>query len=174
MTTIRVTGLVETREGLVKIRRELRKTKSLFNMFGRGIRDDARNRITTQDNGTYPKLGKWARARTGRRKALITERKNISFKLVGNNLVIGHTATGWNIQDHEKGFTTPGFVGKPVTIPLRNPNALEGVTGNSISIRRAKASNVPARRVFATEREAVKIMQPIADAWLKKIIARTR
>jgi len=152
--------------------RNVQKTTPLFNRIGRGLRDDARRRITTQDGGNYAPLSKWTRARTGRRKALVTEKKNIGFKMIGGRLLIGHTATGWNISMHEKGFITPGFKGRTVTIPLRNPSALKNVKGNTITIRGAKASIVPARRVFPNENEAVTIIKPIINDWLNKIVKR--
>jgi len=173
MTTIRVTGVAATKAAVKKIRRAMSRTNPLFTRIGRRLRDDARRRITTQDNGNYPGLSKWTRARTGRRKALITERKNITFKVIRGNLIVGHQADGdWTIEQHEKGFVTPGFT-KPVTITLKNPSALKDVTGNSITIRGAKASVVPARRVFATEAEAGVIIQDEADKWLRDIIRRS-
>lgn len=174
MTSIRVTGIVETQRGIKQIMRNVNKTKTLFSRLGRGLRNDARRRITTQDGGQYAPLSKWTRARTGRRKALTTEKKNISFMMIGSRLLIGHTATGWSLNMHEKGFITPGFSGKSVTIPLRNPSALKNVKGNSITIRGAKASVVPARRVFPNEGEAVTIIKPIIEDWLNKIIKRAR
>jgi hypothetical protein len=172
MTDIVITGLTETQKGISQIRRNVQKTTPLFNRFGRALRDDARRRITTQDGGKYDKLSKWTRARTGRRKALITERKNISHMIVGSRLLIGHTATGWNIAMHEKGFTTPGFSGRTVVIPLKNPAALRDVKKNFIAIRGAKESVVPARKVFANKDEALTIMKPIITDWLNKIIKR--
>lgn len=172
MTNIRVTGVVETKRGIQQIIRDVNKTNPLYKRIGRGLRDDARRRITTQDGGKYAPLSKWTRARTGRRKALVTEKKNISFKMIGGKLIIGHTATGWNISMHEQGFTTSGFSGKKVTITLKNPNALRDVKGNSITIRGAKASEVPARRVFPTEKESITIIKPIIEDWLRKIVRR--
>jgi len=174
MTTIVITGVPETKAGMRKLKRALSKTNPLFNRIGRSLRDDARKRITTQDNGAYDKLSKWTRARTGRRKALITERKNISFQMIGSRLIIGHTATGWDITMHERGFVTPGFTGKTVTIPLKNPTALRNIQGNSITIRGAKPSVVPARRVFSTESEALAIIENEAEAWVRKIVQRVR
>lgn len=173
MTNITITGVTATKKGIRNIIRDLKKTGVVYNRLGRALRDDARNRITTQDNGNYDKLSKWTRARTGRRKALITERKNINFRISGGTLVIGHSAKGdWNIEMHEKGFRTPGFSGRSVTIPLKNPRALKNVSGNSITIRGAKESVVPARRVFSTEAEATRIGEPIVVRWIKDIIKR--
>ncbi len=174
MTTIRITGVVETQKGIRQIMRAVNKTTPLFNRIGRGLRDDARRRITTQDGGKYPPLSKWTRARTGRRKAFVTEKKNISFKMIGSSLLIGHTATGWSLSMHEKGFVTPGFSGKAVVIPLKNPAALRNVKTRFMTIRGAKASVVPARRVFPNQIEAVAIIKPIFEDWLDKILKRAR
>lgn len=155
--------------------RDLGRHGVLMGRLGRAFRDDARLRITNQDGGNYAPLSKWTRARTGRRKALVTEKKNISFIVSGAKsiVVIGHTAKGdWSLNMHEKGFVTPGFSGFSTIIPLKNPSALSGVRGNRITIRGAKPSIVPARRVYATKVEATTIIRPIIEDWLRKIIRR--
>lgn len=173
MATIHITGVAETQAAVTKIRKAMNRSSVLFNRIGRRLRDDARARITSQDGGKYEKLSKWTRARTGRRKALITERKNITFRSTKRGLIVGHNAGGdWNIGQHESGFVTPGFAGHAVTIPLKNPRALK-VNGNSITIRGAKASVVPARRVFANEPEANAIVRQEAEKWLRDIIKRS-
>lgn len=173
MTTITITGVTETQKGIDKIMRDVKKTKVLLNRLGRAFRQDARTRITTQNVGSYPKLSKWTRARTGRRKAFVNEKKNITFRASNNIVQIGHNASGWSLADHEKGFTTPGFSGMAITIPLKNPKALRDVTGHSITIRGAKESVVPARRVFATKGEGLIIIKPIAETWIKNIVKRS-
>ena len=172
MVSIVITGVTETQRGIKKIFRDTKKTGVLFNRLGRAFRDDARRRITTQDGGTYDKLSPWTRARTGRRKAFVTEKKNITFRIVGDRLDVGHFATGWSFAMHEQGFITPGFKGKAVTIPLKNPAALRDIRGNSITIRSSKASVVPARQVFANPAQAQAILSRITRNWINKIITR--
>jgi hypothetical protein len=167
---LNVTGLADTKKGLAQIKRALRRTNPLMNSIGRALRDDARRRITTQDGGTYDPLSKWTRAQTGRRKALITERKNISFKLVGGTLQIGHQSPGnWSIEQHEKGFVEQNA---SETITLRNPKALKDIRGTQFFLKNPKPSVVPARKVFANRAEAESIAKKKADQWVKKIVAR--
>ncbi len=172
MTTITVTGVELTKKGMAKLNRDLSRTSVLSNRMGRALRDDARRRITTQGDGTWEPLSKWTMARTGRKKALIKERVKITFKLIGGQLVISHDSDGaWTLRQHEQGFTTAPDV--PATIKLKRPRLL-GVTGNTIHIRQAKESVTPARRVFATEPEANRIVRPIVKKWGADIIKRSR
>jgi len=167
---LNVTGLSNAKKSLAKIQRAIKRTDPLMNAIGRALRDDARRRITTQDGGTYAPLSKWTRAQTGRRKALITERKNISFKLVGGVLQIGHQSPGnWSIQQHEKGFVEQNA---SETITLRNPKALKDVRGTQFFVKNPKASVVPARKVFANNAEAESIARKKANEWVKKIVTR--
>lgn len=172
MTTLNITGVVSTQKGIRKVLRDVEKTRPLLNKMGRKLRDDARRRIITQDGGKYAPLSKWTRARTGRRKALTTEKKNISFQIVGSTLIIGHTATGWNLSMHELGFTSTRSVGRVVTIPLRNRKALRDVRDNVLTVTVKNASVIPPRRVFANEVEATTIIRPIIHDWIRKIVAK--
>ncbi len=174
MTTITITGVGLTKNGISKLKRDLGRTSVLSSRMGRALRDDARRRITTQGDGTWEPLGKWAKARTGRRKVLITERKNITFRLIGGQLVIGHQSSGtWSLDDHARGFTTRPKV--PALIPLKRPKLL-GLPSDQKThlLRRAKPSVVPARRVFPTEPEASQILKPIVGRWVAEIIKRSR
>jgi hypothetical protein len=167
---INVTGISKTNKGLAKIKRAIRRTDTLMNGIGRALRDDARRRITSQDGGTYAPLSKWTRAQTGRRKALITERNNIKFRLQGGILQIGHEADGnWNIGMHESGFVEDN---KSETITLKNPKALKDVRGTQFFLKSPKPSVVPARKVFANKFETESIAKRKADEWIKKIVAR--
>ncbi len=167
---VKTTGLDKTKKGLLKIQRALKRTNPLMNGIGRALRDDARRRITTQDGGTYAPLSKWTRAQTGRRKALITERKNITFKLVGGSLQIGHVSPGaWTIGMHERGFVEQN---KSETITLRNPKALKDVRGTQFFLKSPKPSVTPARKVFANRAETESIARRKADEWIKRIVER--
>lgn len=172
MTTLTITGVELTKKGISKLKRDLGRTSVLSNRMGRALRDDARRRITTQGDGSWAPMSKWTAARTGRKKLLISERPKITFKLIGGRLVVGHdSGAGWSLQDHERGFTTPPEV--PATIALKRPKIL-GISTSEIHIRRAKESVTPARRVFATEAETVKIAKPIVIKWVNDILRRAK
>lgn len=146
-----------------------RQVKVLFGALGRKLRDDVRRRITTQGDGSWAPLSKWTRARTGRRKALITERRRVVFIVKPKRLDIVYLerSSEWDLTSHHRGFTTPGFRGKKAVIPLRNPSAL-GVKGNSITIFSAKPSKVPARPVWTPRNKILRILKPITSAWVRK------
>lgn len=166
--------------GLDKIRRAARgwkddfqpnkrQVKVLFGALGRKVRDDVRKRITTQGDGSWAPLSKWTRARTGRRKALITERSRVTFIVKPNRVEIVYIerSNNWNLTKHHRGFKNSGFSGKKVTIPLRNPGALK-VSGNSLTILSAKPSVVPARTVWTPAGKLRRIALPVVNAWARK------
>ncbi len=172
MTELHITGVVSTKKGIDKVIRDVKRIKPLFNQMGRKLRDDARRRIITQDGGKYAPLSKWTRARTGRRKALTTEKKNISFQVVGSTLLIGHSATGWSLKMHETGFISTTSVGRVVTITLKNRKALKDVRSSPLTVTVKKASIIPPRRVFANKLEATTIINPIIHDWIRKIVQK--
>ena len=173
MTNITVTGVAQTKAGLNKIKRALKRTNVLLNGIGRSLRDDAKRRITTQDGGSYAPLSKWTRAQTGRRKALLPLRSGITFKLAGGILQVGHDSgsTLWNIGMHEKGFIQSN---KSEMITLRNPRALKDVRGTQFFLRSPKPSVTPARKVFANKAEAESIAKIKAEAWVKNIVGKAK
>jgi len=175
MASITITGIKEAKLGLSKIRRSLRNNNAFLRSVGRELRDDARRRITTQDGGSYPKLSKWTRAKTGRRKALITERNNIQFRLVAGVLQIGHEGSGgWELTSHEKGFTLPGLA---EMFTVKRPNFLapgRNLKGDQVTVFGKRPSKVPARRVFPTQAEANVILVREAEKWIGNILKRNR
>lgn len=146
-----------------------RQVRVLFNRLGRPLRDDVKARITSQGEGTWPALSKWTRARTGRRKALLTERSRITFLTKPRRLEIVYLerSRDWNLTKHHRGFTTKGFSNKKVTIPLKNPRPL-GTTKKALTIRQAGPSIVPARPVWTPPGKVLRIMQPIVSRWTRE------
>lgn len=186
MTNITITGVVETKKGFNQINRDIKRTSVLFNQLGRSLRDDAKKRITTQDGGQYAPLSKWTKARTGRRKALITERPGITFIAKKDFVLIGHvpskgSTTGqesksWNLGMHERGFTTPGS-NRPTPVILKRPNYIKEPRpkpGGLFIFRNTKPSVTPARQVFANPYQARAIVGRIARKWLAKILKRAK
>jgi hypothetical protein len=176
--SIKFVGLDRLKRGVRGIDDDFTPTKRqvrvLFGALGRAVRNDVRKNITTQGNGSWDKLSKWTRARTGRRKALVTERSRIKFRIRNTRRVeIGYEEreSGWNLTDHHRGFTSSGFKGKKVVIPLRNPKPL-GVTDDKITILSAKPSVVPSRKVWGSLNRTVKIVRVVANRWMKQIVAK--
>lgn len=150
-----------------------REMRILFGALGRTMRNDVKKNITTQGQGSWPKLSKWTRAKTGRRKALITERKRITFVIKPRRVEIGYQerSADWNLTKHHRGFTTTGFKGKKVTIPLKNPRPL-GIKSETITILSAKPSVVPARNVWGTLRRTVKVGKVVTNKWMLRIVQK--
>jgi hypothetical protein len=182
MVTIKITGLDKVKLALLDIEMSLSsrgRLPTLMNRIGRALRDDAKRTITTQDGGKWAPLGKWQRAKTGRRKALIEERERIHQKTMaagsGAITVVFYAQRGlWALTKHAPGFTIAPH-GKYVTVklvdgtPLRLPKDQK-----SYKFRWVRRSVVPARRVFADRITAEKIIRPIVDQWLAELKARIK
>ncbi len=145
------------------------QVKVLFFSLGRAVRDDVKKRITSQGHGKWKPLSKWTKARTGRAKALITERSRVKFIVKPRRVEIGYAprSSDWNLTKHHHGFRTSGFKGKKVTIPLRNPAALK-TKGNSITILSAKPSVIPARTIWTPTGTLLRIAHPIISRWTRR------
>lgn len=168
--------------GLRRVLRKLKEYKQdytsgsaehskLMTRLGRRGRDYARARITSQGDGTWAPLSKWTRAKTGRRKALITERPRIKFRHVKAGVVIYHDSPSneWDLAKHGRGFTRPAVRGK-VVIPLKAPRIL-GVNKPYIVLPRGSpATYTPPRVVF--ERDDIimrKVVRPELRKWVNEL-----
>lgn len=174
---VKFVGLQKAKLGIKGIGDDITVTrgqaKRLFRAIGRESRDYVRRRITTQGNGSWPKLSKWTRARTGRRKALLTERQRVVFRVKPLKVEVAYEerTAEWNLTTHHKGFTTPGTKNKRVTIPLRNPAAI-GWNRPAISFRNSKDSVTPPRNVWGFERDHQEIARKQTRIWIKGIIEK--
>jgi hypothetical protein len=180
--TVHVTGMRRANAIIKGVMRDAEKVRPLLTRIGRSLRDDSKKRISSQDGGTYAPLSKWTRARTGRRKAFITQRKGIGFRVKGPLLSIGHTVIHtdtsdnkqWNFNQHARGFTTPAGT-HPVSIKIRNPKALKKPRpepGGMMILHKYKKQETPARQVFPNPFQAQRIIRRDAEIWLRNIAKR--
>lgn len=145
-----------------------RQVKTLFTQLGRKGRDRVKKNITEQKN--FAPLAPFTRARTGRRKALITERSRIKFSVKTRHVEIGYDTRSlkWDLTKHHKGFTSKG-TNKTMLIPLRNPKII-GMDQNLIILFGRKASVIPARPVWGNINQILGYVGPTARLWVRKII----
>ena len=131
-----------------------RGRRKLFSRIARDLRDLTRRRITSQGGGTWKPLSKWTKARTGRRKALITLRKRIKAKWDNDSARVFFEVSSpeWDITDHHKGYTSRRVRGKRMTVPLKNPAAI-GHNKSTITFSNRKASITPARKIWLSQKQ---------------------
>lgn len=154
------------------------RVRVLLNRIGRGLRDRSRKRITTQGDGSWEPLGAWVQAKTGRRKALITERPRIKYRVSHGSVDIYHDSpsTRWSLNDHARGYTNPADK-SPKFIPLKYPGKL--APGGNLSKRGIflpkgnKATKVPKRNVWGSEPEARReVINPEVQKWLREVFRK--
>lgn len=174
---VQFVGLDRVKLGVRGLERDISvsspELRRLFRALGRESRDYVRKRISSQGAGTWPKLSKWTRARTGRRKALTTERPRVTFRVKPRRaeVVYAERSNEWNLTKHHKGFTTPGTKGKRVTVPLRNPAILKW-DRPAISFRNSQDSVVPARNVWGFERDHQRIAAKQSVIWMNRVLKK--
>jgi hypothetical protein len=174
---LKITGIDRIKRALLDLELSLSargRLPVLMNRIGRALRDDAKRRILTQDNGQWAQLGKWQRAKTGRRKVFVKESQRIHFKTLssaaGAITIIYYNQRGnWKLTDHAPGFTLAPH-GKFVTVALADARPLRLPVGTpSVTFRWKRPSVIPARRVFADRAQVEKIARPIIDAWMMEL-----
>jgi phage gpG-like protein len=150
--------------------------RRLMKMIGRKFRDHARRNITTQGGGKWKPLSKWTRARTGRRKALVTLRPRIKFRATADQAVLFFERRDphWTLSDHHRGFRSPPVRGKLMKVPLRNPGLL-GLRGKDhIEFTSRKESVIPARPIWPVGRQAKRIIKMELKRYRSKVERRVR
>lgn len=146
------------------------------------LRDDAKKRMGSSDSGSWAPPSKWIKAKKGARKALAGMQRYIKSRAIrsvgrGANSAAGivyfaNPDNDWNINDHHTGFTRPA-TGRFVTISLKQPSHLGLRPGTSkFRFRSVKPSVVPARKIWATEAEAISKIELPASMWLSKAISK--
>jgi hypothetical protein len=175
---VRPIGITELQRTLKLIGKDFNPRTSkripvLYTRVGRALRDDARNRITTQGEGKWKPLSKWTRAKTGRRKALITERRNIIYQRKGAAVEVLHRSPSsqWSLNTHAAGFTRPA-VRKRVRIPLKQPKLLGVTTPYIILPRGSRASKTPARNVWGTVGQQRNVWLPEVRRWMQETMSK--
>lgn len=180
MPTIRLRNWFQARRAVTQLRTDISptpkgRTGELWRIIGRELRNEARRNISSQDGGSYEPLSKWTRARTGRRKALVSERKHIHFRFRPARLEVYYNMhRGFTLTQHHKGYTIKPK-NRKVSIPLRNPGLL-----NNKSWRKAKAATfvdrkpkkVPARKIWPDENKVVSVTTKAAFTWGSRVTRR--
>jgi len=178
VTVVRVTlvGLDKVKTGIRGLDKDLTiskpEMKRLFRALGKGGANIAKKQITSQGGGNWPKLSKWTRAQTNRRKALTTERAKITYRMKPRKVEVVYPARSndWNLTKHHQGFTGKA-TGKKVTVKLRNPAAIRW-DRPAISFVNRKDSVVPARNVWGTLQMHQKLAQRETFTWMTKVLAK--
>lgn len=150
-----------------------RGARSLMSRVARHFRDRVRSRITSQGNGSWAPLSNWTRARTGRRKALITLRNRIKAKWDSESAQVyfDSPSSEWDISDHHQGFTSPAVKGKRMAWRLTNPAAIRW-RGSKVSITSRKASRIPARDVWSSDAKVKREVNTILDDFATQVEAK--
>lgn len=175
--TVVVIGLNELKRKTKRWKDDFRpssaRVRVLLRRVGRGVRDFSRNKITTQGDGQWQPLSKWSKAKTGRRKALITLRKFIQFRLQKEAVEIYDSDPRQLITKHSAGFKNPPQVGPLAIGPLKKPGFLNH-SGPYLWVNKTKQADVPRRSVWGTQRERERVYNPMVRLWIEETIDRRR
>jgi hypothetical protein len=144
----------------------MRDRKVLMDRIGGALQKYTQNRIKTQGEGTWPGLAPSTRERTGRSKALVTLIPFIKVRSGAEAVTVyfSKRPKGWSLEQHERGYTSAAVKG-----PIMKMKK-DGSKAAFFSSR--KESKVPARRVFPTDNEALRVAIPLVNDWTREIIRR--
>lgn len=150
----------------------------LFRIIGPKLRQDVKNRIISQNNGSWDPVSKWIRAKKNSRKPLVGVWRYVKNKSItgvgGGKLYLLFESPGdWTLTQHHDGFVNKP-TGNRVTIPIVNPRPLGLKAGTkSFSFIDRRGSVVPARKAWPSEDEALKIIIPEITPWFRDVVNRT-
>lgn len=144
-------------------RRVLRK-------IGLSLRNEVRNRFTTQGNGTWAPLSAWTRARTGRRKALIGLRDRVKVRVENDKAEVyfDNPSEEWSIEMHNRGFKSSAVDDKRMVVPLANGASI-GAKGSRIVFTQRRMSVIPARRIWLTAAETRAVLNRELDQFAQEL-----
>lgn len=173
--TVIITGLDELRRATRRWKDDFRPSSSrvrvLLRRVGRDVRDFARNKITTQGEGSWQPLSKWTRAKTGRRKALITLRDKIQYDVGADSVRVYDSDPRQLLAKHSSGYKNPPKQGPLAIGPLVKPGLLKH-SGPYLWVRATREADVPRRNVWGTKRERTRVINPIVQDWVRDTIRR--
>lgn len=136
----------------------------------RTLRDYVRQTITMQGRKRpYAPLSKWTKARTNRRKALITLRPRIKASWDDSKGVVYFDApsSDWHIDMHHRGYRIPAISGKLMVVPAAKFFGNRPAGGTFAAFKSRKASKVPAREIWPNKAEVKKVIEPIYKDWVQ-------
>lgn len=190
---VEITNLKEAKAILAAIDRGITDgMQSVFRSLGDVYVADVKRRIISQNDGTWAPASKWLKAKTGGTRVLDGAEKYVKARISQKQLAIVSTARGWSLSDHDQGFTNklvgPGdSLDKDgrVELTIRDPRPLNLYTelrkkrdGTSVprsttfAFKPTRAGVTPARQIWPTAEQAIKLGHPIASRWLTEIVKK--
>lgn len=161
---------VQIEKALAQLSKDIRRRRTLMSRIGKNVRDDVRNRIRTQNQGTWAKPGKWIKAKKDARKALSGTAKFVRSKSTKDRAEIFGAMPGtWTLTQHDRGFTrTPS--GRRVTLNLKRPGALNLPSSRKmISFIDRKVTSTPARKIWSEDFKVKLIVEKEGRKWLREV-----
>lgn len=145
--------------------------RKLLNNLAKASSRATKGNIRTQGHGTWAKLSKWTRARTGRRKALSGQEKNVRPKLsrtkAMRSAVIFRSPGNWTLTQHHDGFTEQP-TNKVIKVLLKKPGII-GLKGKKeIFFKDDKVTKVPARKIWPEGAQLDRIIASTLIEWVSQ------
>lgn len=152
---------------LKKMRNALNSTRPVYVEIGGAIRDYIRQTISFQGRGRqWAPLSQWTKARTGRRKALITLGKYFGYDATDKRVHVRFYEppdANYGILMFHEGFVSRAVSGSRMVVPSYRGGVLA-------TFNNRKPSKIPARKIWPTQKETTEIVRPIMEKWLNKAI----
>lgn len=182
---------VETKTFLRKVAASLgEQLPSLFRSLGDVYVADVKHRIISQDDGKWAPASKWLKAKSGQTRVLDGMEKYVQARISQKQLAIVSTAIGWSLSMHDQGFenkligpkeSTDGHGrvelhikdGRPLNLYVEMKKKRDGsnsIRSQTFAFVPKRPGHTPARKIWPTAEEAVRLGNPIASRWLNQIV----
>jgi hypothetical protein len=192
--SIQLVGLDRAQEGMAALARNISgRMPELFRVLGYSLVENVQHRIITRDSGRWAPASKWTRAKTGYNfPTLLGAERYVRQRVTSKALTVyGATGKSWTLTQHHEGFTNalkradeetdehgrviiPIKDGAPLNLYQEFRKKRDGTTtprAQVFAFVPKKVGITPARKIWPNEAEVKAIAQPIADAWLKKVVS---
>jgi phage gpG-like protein len=140
----------------------------LMDNIGRVLRDYVRQTIASSGRKRpYAPLSWWTTQRTGRRKPLSTIPRRISYSADKTTATVFYRGdqTNWSINAHHTGYKIPARKNVLMAVPLAR--------GGAIFFHNARATRVPAREIWPTQKEVATVVSHMVNNWIKEGVRKT-
>lgn len=139
---------------------------------------DIQDRIKTADGGRWAPPSKWTRAKKAVTKSLAGAEVYVKWRVRTNKLVV-YADAPYSLSLHHRGFQN-AILGRKEKI-VKGRLAINVINPAPLGLKKAgpfyfvpkKAGVTPARRIWTSEGEQVKIGGPIMSRWLKNVVQST-
>ncbi len=166
------------------------KLPLLYNAVGPALVTNIRRRIQSQDGGKWQPASKWLRAKSGQSQVLKGAERYVNYRIAAKGLEVLGKGGKWTLTQHHEGFenkladpSEPRDGHGRVILTIKDAAPLHLYqefrrrrNGQRVGVKTTfafvpqKPGHTPARKIWPTQAEAQRIVDPLSSRWLTKLV----